>query len=194
MYMTIGNFLSRTRNKASKHPTVLLALLPIPPKMLDVATRDARQRQVNNEILCDLMEAIFAPIVALENSGLEIECADGKDRLCFPLLSAWIADHLENVTLHGIQQNQCAVCKVRPEQLGSYLRCSAAKRDYRKYEHLFNKFSDKDQQAGTELTNHGFKLLPSVFWRRPNIQQSDLPKPDILHVVNLGIFEPHLMK
>ena len=192
--MTIGNILSRTRNKASKHATVLLALLPVPPKMLGVAARDARQRQVNNEILCDLMEAIFAPIVALKNSGLEVECADGKVRLCFPRLSAWIADHLENVTLHGIQQNQCAVCEVRPEQLGSYLGRSAAKRDYRKYEHLFNKFSDNNQQAGKELTDRGFKLLPSVFWGLPNIQQSDLPKPDILHVVYLGIFETHLMK
>ena len=38
------------------------------------------------------MEAIFAPMVALENSGIEIECADGKVQLCFPRLVAWIAD------------------------------------------------------------------------------------------------------
>jgi len=52
-----------------------------------------------------MMEANFVQIVALENSGLEVECADGKVRLYFPHLSSWIADHLENVTLHGIQQN-----------------------------------------------------------------------------------------
>jgi hypothetical protein len=46
--------------------------------MLGVATRDERQKQVNNEILCDLLEAIFAPILALENSGLEIDCTDGN--------------------------------------------------------------------------------------------------------------------
>jgi len=192
--MTIGNILLRTRNTVSKYATVLLALLPVPPKILGVAMRDASQRQVNNEILCDLLEAIFVPIVGLENLGLEIECADEKVRLCFPRLSAWIANHLENVTLHNIQQNQCAVCEVQPEQLGFYLRRSAAKRDYRKYEDFFNIFFDNDQQAGKELTDHGFKLLPSVFWRLPNIQQSDLPKPDILHVVYLGIFETHLMK
>ena len=92
--------------------------------MLGVAARDARQRQVNNEIIGELMEAIFAPMAALGNSGIEVECADGKARLCFPRLAAWIADHLENVTLHGIQQNQCAVCEVRPEELGSHLRRS----------------------------------------------------------------------
>src|SRR5437879_1265480 len=137
--MTIGNILSRTRNKASKHATVLLALLPVPPKMLGIAVRDARQRQINNEILCDLIEAIFAPMAALGNSGLEVECADGKVRLCFLWLGAWIADHLENVTLHGIQQNQCAVCETPPDRLGTYTRRSAAIRDYEKYRTLFNK-------------------------------------------------------
>ena len=78
IYMTIGNILSSTRNSPSKHATVLLALLPVPPKMLGVAARDARQRQVDNEILCELMEAIFAPMAALGNSGIEVECADGK--------------------------------------------------------------------------------------------------------------------
>ena len=78
-------------------------------------------------------------------------------------------------------------------QLGSYLRHSAAKRDYRKYKHLFNKSSDNDQQAGKEVTDRGFQLLPCGFWRLANIQLSDLPKPDILHVVYLGIFETYLM-
>ena len=78
IYLTIGNILLSTRNKESKHATVLLALLPVPPKMLDIAPRDVRQRQVNNEIRCELMEAIFAPMVALGNSGIEVESANGK--------------------------------------------------------------------------------------------------------------------
>ena len=162
--------------------------------MLGVAARDARQRQVNNEILRELMDAIYAPMAALVNSGIEIECADVKAQLCFPRLAPWIADHLENVTLHGIQQNQCAICEVRPDELGSHLTRSATKRDYRKYEDLFNKLSVNDQQAGRELTDSGFKLLPSVFWGLPNVLQSYMPKPDILPVVYLGIFETHLMK
>ena len=140
------------------------------------------------------MEAIFAPMAALGDSGLAIESADGKVRLCFLRLSAWIAGHLENVALHGIQQTQCAACEVQPEHFGSHLRHSTAKRDYRKYEYLFNKYVDGNQQAGRELSDRGFKLLPSVFWGLPNVQQFDLPKPDILHVVYLGIFESHLMK
>ena len=113
--------------------------------MLGIAARDAQQRQVNDENLCELMEAIVAPMVALGISGLQVECTDGKVQSFFPRLVAWIADYLGNVTLQGIQQNQCAVCEVRPEELGPHLRRSAAKRDDRKYEDLFNKMSDNDQ-------------------------------------------------
>ena len=105
------------------------------------------------------MEAIFAPMGALGKSRLEVECADGKVRLFFPHLAAWIADHFENVTLHGIQQSECTVCEIRPEELVSHLRRSAAKRDYSKYEDLFNKLSDDNdgQQAVKELTGCSFK-------------------------------------
>ena len=93
IYLTIGNILSSTRNKKSKHATVLLALLPVPLKMLGIAARDAQERQVNNEIHCELMEAILARMVALGKSGLKVECADGKFQLCFPPLVLWIEDH-----------------------------------------------------------------------------------------------------
>jgi len=76
--MRIGNILSRTRNKPSKRVTVLLVHLPISPKMLGVVARDTRQRQVNKEILYDLQEAIFVPMVAQEVSGLAMEYAHGN--------------------------------------------------------------------------------------------------------------------
>jgi len=104
IYMTIGNILLRTMNKASKNTTVLLALLPIAPKMLGVVTRDAPQMQVKNESHCDLIKEIFAPIVSLKNCGLKVAYANRTVQLCFPSLSDWIADDLENVTLHDIQE------------------------------------------------------------------------------------------
>ncbi|KAG0633437.1 hypothetical protein HOY80DRAFT_896527, partial [Tuber brumale] len=195
IYLTIGNILSKTRNKSSKHASVLLALLPVPPKMLGVASRDSRQRLVNNEILCELIEAIFTPIGEVVEVRIEIECADGKVRQYFPRLAAWIADHLENVTLHGIQQNQCTVCETTPDQLGSYTARSAAIRDYKKYQTLFAKYYNGSSDGGEDLINRGFKLRPSVFWGLfPDVYQAHLPKSDILHIVYLEIFETHLMK
>ncbi|KAG0634840.1 hypothetical protein HOY80DRAFT_894193, partial [Tuber brumale] len=43
VYLTISNILSKIRNKSSKHVIVLLALLLVPPKMLEVASKDLQQ-------------------------------------------------------------------------------------------------------------------------------------------------------
>ncbi|KAG0639401.1 hypothetical protein HOY80DRAFT_1074395 [Tuber brumale] len=137
---------------------------------------------------------IYLIIGEVAEVGIEIERADGKVRQCFPHLAAWIADHLENVALHGIQQNQYAVCETTPDWLGSYTGRSAAIRDYKKYQTLFAEYSKGSSDAGEDLINYGFKLRPSVFWGLPDVHQAHLPKPDILHVVYLEIFETHLMK
>ena len=89
----------------------------------------------------------------IEEAGIEIECTDGKIQQCFPRLAAWIAGHLENITLHGIQQNQCIVCETTSDQLGTYTRRSAAICDYEKYRTPFNKYHDGDIKAGEDLTN-----------------------------------------
>ncbi|KAG0643365.1 hypothetical protein HOY80DRAFT_1094438 [Tuber brumale] len=194
IFLTIGNILSKTRNKSSKHASVLLALLPVPSKMLGVASQDSRQRLLNNEILCELIEAILTPIGEVPKVGIEIECAVGKVRQCFQRLAAWIADHLENITLHGIEQNQFTACKTTPDRLGSYTGRSAAIRDYKKYQTLFAEYSNGSSDAAEDLINCGLKLHPSVFWGLPDVHQAHLPEPDILHVVYLRIFEIHLMK
>ena len=56
LYVTIGNILSRTRNSPTKMPILLLALLPVPPKLSHESVRaDEIQRQMN----ADALEAVF---------------------------------------------------------------------------------------------------------------------------------------
>ncbi|KAG0644729.1 hypothetical protein HOY80DRAFT_1097389 [Tuber brumale] len=137
---------------------------------------------------------IYLTIGEVAEVGIEIECAYGKVPQCFPHLAAWIADHLENVTLHGIQQNLCAVGETTTNRSGAYTGRSAAIGDYKKYQTLCAEYSEGSSDAGEDLINHAFKLHPRVFWSLPDVHQAHLPKPDILHVVYLGIFETHLMK
>ena len=40
-----------------------------------------------------------------------MDCAHGKTRLCFLILSAWIADHAEYAALQGIGCKSCPKCK-----------------------------------------------------------------------------------
>ena len=101
MYMTICNILSRTRNKPWTHATVVLALLPVPPKILDVLARDAQQRQVNKEILYDLMEAIFGPMAIRGTPDLRWN-APWKAPIEFSTSLSLDCRLLRQVTLHGI--------------------------------------------------------------------------------------------
>ena len=91
---------------------LLLALLPIPPKFSKSSKADQRQMKITTDTLQDVFKLIFAPLQDLAHAGIPIDCADGKVRQCFPILSAWIVDHMENVALHGLKTNACPKCEV----------------------------------------------------------------------------------
>jgi len=98
---------------------LLHGLLPIPPKLAKSFRADKLQRLINADTLRGVFELIFAPLNGAAREGAPIDCADGKIRRGFPIMSGWIADHMENVTLHGIKYNACPKCEVPPEVLGS---------------------------------------------------------------------------
>jgi len=108
---------------------LLLALLPVPPKLSKSTKADQYQRQVNADTLQDIFEFIFAPLQHTALDGVRIHCADGKVRRCFPILSAWVADHLENVTLHGLKSNASPTCEVPAGELVTNIKNYRA-RDY----------------------------------------------------------------
>ncbi|RPA99359.1 hypothetical protein L873DRAFT_1643819, partial [Choiromyces venosus 120613-1] len=113
VYVTIGNILSRTRNSPTKMPILLLALLPVPPKFTrESACADKLQRQINADALRAVFDLALAPLVKIAQDGVVMDCAHGKRRLCYPILSAWIADHTEHTVLHGITNKSCPNCEV----------------------------------------------------------------------------------
>jgi len=112
VYFTRGKLLSGRRNSPTSMAVLLLALLPIPPKLSKSSKADQHQRQINADTLRDVFEHIFAPLQDPAHDGVPINCTDGKVRRCFPLLAAWIADHMENIALHGLKSNVCPRCEV----------------------------------------------------------------------------------
>ena len=82
-------------------PIRLLALLPVPPKLTGNSGRaDEAQRQTNADALRAVFDLVLAPLQEVVQEGTVMDCADGKTRRCFPILSAWIADHAEHAALH----------------------------------------------------------------------------------------------
>jgi len=62
-----------------------------------------------------------------------MDCADGKIRRCFPILSAWIADHAESAALQGIGSKSCPKCEVLWEEFGRDPRRIYETCDYLRY-------------------------------------------------------------
>src|SRR6201994_2773444 len=84
VYVTIGNILSRTRNSPTKMPILLLALLPVPPKLSQESVHaDEIQRQMNADTLQAVFDLILAPLQEIAKDGTVMDCADGKTRLFF---------------------------------------------------------------------------------------------------------------
>jgi len=189
-YITIGNRPLALRNSPGSMAVLLLALLPVPPKLSKSSKADQRQSKINADTLQDVFELIFLPLQDVAHVGSPIACADGKVRLCFPILSAWIADHMENVALHGLKTNACPKCEVPTNQLGTNARNYQAP-DYARYQG----YKHENQTSGSKTDNDhvmNLGISQNISHRLNRVSASDLYKPDILHTIYLGLFK-HMM-
>jgi len=189
--MTIGNILSRTRTSPAKMPILLLGLLPVPPKFTGESARaNEAQRKTNADTLRAVFDLVLAPLQPVAQEGTVMDCADGKIRLCFPILSAWIADHAEHAALQGIGSKSCSNCKVPCEELGGDPRRIYETRDYMRYrEKAF--WHELAEAAGIAeyLQCLGVKIGNNVFIGLDRVSRADLHKPDLLHNIYLGLFK-----
>src|SRR5207237_5559519 len=76
---------------------------------------------------------ILAPLQEIAKDGAIIDCADGKTQQCFPILSAWIAGHVEQTILHGITNKSCPRCEVPATKLGQDPQNTYEQYDYADY-------------------------------------------------------------
>jgi len=130
--ITLRNLRLARHNSPGSMGVLLLAPLPVPPKLSKSTKADQYQRRVNADTLQDVFEFIFAPLQYAALDRLPIHCADGKIRRCFPILSAWVADHMENVTLQGLKSNACPTCELPTRELRTNIKNYRA-RDYTRY-------------------------------------------------------------
>jgi len=119
VYITIRNLPSARHNSPGSMAVLLLALLPIPPKFSKSFKADQYQSKINTDTLEDVFEHIFASLQDVAHTSITIDCTDSKVRQCFPILSMWIADHMENVVQQGLKTNACHKCKVPTYKLGT---------------------------------------------------------------------------
>ena len=115
VYLSLGNIDLTIRSNPSNLASILVTLLPVPPKYHFKGhgkTTAVKEQQVHNrEVLRKVFKIIFRPLDALFNTGKLMLCADGRMRQCYPVICAWTADYFENIHLHSIKQPHCPVCE-----------------------------------------------------------------------------------
>ena len=123
-----------------------------------------------------------------------MDCADGKTRLGFPILSAWIADHAEHPILNGISTKSSPQCEVPATELGLDPRNIYEPRNYA---HYAQKTGEYEQTQNTHIADYfhpiGMKIDQNVFFGLYQVNPANLHKPDLLHSIYLGLFK-HMMK
>ena len=176
---------------------ILLALLPVPPKLKN--SRDSTVSAENNAVIHRVLATVLEGLSEAGKNGITLDCADGQRRHCFPVLCAWIADHMEHVLLQNIKNNSCPRCEVPPERLGEPLRGfdgpeAYPLRNHQRYQQLAKRYQDTgDTESIEKLVRKGIKALFNAFWTLPRVNPAELPKPDLLHTIYLGILK-HLME
>jgi len=192
VYITIGNLPSARRTSPGSMAVLPLALLPIPPKLSKSDKADECQRKINANTLQDVFELIFAPLQDVAHTGIAIDCAESQVPMCFPILSAWITDHIETMALHRLKTNACPKCEVPIHELGTNAR-SHRTRDYPRYQ----RYKPENWNSGAEsdddhirCDNLGFDQ--NIFDRLNRVSASDLYKPDMIHTIYLRLFK-HMM-
>lgn len=137
LYMSIGNINSAVRSRPSNNAWILLAQLPVPPKMRkhihneDIKRGNAKisydgfsktdyerfYKLYKDDALGAVIQAIFDP---LKNRpmGIELQCADHALRQGFPVVAAWLADFQEYNKLYTTTQHGCCLCEISQSELG----------------------------------------------------------------------------
>jgi len=166
--MTIGNILSQTRISPAKMSVLLVALLPVPPKLTgESSRRDETQQQINADSLRAVFDLVLTHLQYVSYEGMIMDCTDGKTRLCFPILSTWIADHAEHTTLHGIGSKSCPKCEVPCNKPGGNPREVYKVRDYAIYEEKARQLESGEAASTQEYVRQvGIKIGRNVFTGR----------------------------
>jgi len=195
VYVTIGNILWVTGNSLVKMPILLLALLPLPPKFTGESARaDEALSPMNADVLRTVFDLVLAPVQQVVQEGTVIDCAKGKTCLCFPILSAWITDHAEHVSLNGIGSKSFQKCEVPYKELvGNPLKMYET-RDYILYRGKASRHELPEVAGIAEYYQEvGVKIGNNVFAGLDGVNPADLHKPDLLHNIYLGLFK-HMME
>jgi len=197
VYMSIGNLSSKICQTPSMHSVVMVALLPIPIKNRNIPQKGLdEQRQTNQEVLNKVLRRLlrqltFKQITSAGSGYYNILCADGNFRHCKPVLAAWLADCPEYRDLNHLKQHVCFWYVCPKNELGDDVHPDKEHpwRDHN-LDRMLRDTNTKaaDAKLSSRHVHQGFNVF-----RHIACIVSDLPKPDLLHTMQIDMRD-HLQK
>jgi hypothetical protein len=186
VYLSIGNISKDIRRKPSQHATVLVGYIPV--TKLECFSKGKRQFE-GYHLFHKCMRAILAPLIQAGKDGVKMTCADRQQRLIFPLLAAYIADHPEQCLVSCCMENRCPRCVVGRLHLGSPVH--SVLRDHGDTVRIL-----EEQAAGLtpeEFIAQGLRAVWPFWTDLPHCDIFSCITPDILHQLHKGLFKDHLV-
>ena len=199
VYMTIGNLSSTVRMKPKSHSVVMIALLPEKFKHSEqIGITKTAQASWDHQIIHEVLKVVLQPLFDhsrnVDPNDLSPSpyfhalCGDGYWRQCFPRVAAWLADYPEHMALQSLTANSCPWCEVPYSKLGEF-PSQYPRRNHLEYMRLFH--NNGPRRDGL-LTARGVRTTTdNVLWRL-RCDPTELPKPDLLHTMQVGMLK-HLL-
>ena len=158
------------------------------------ARTDEAHQQINADVLRTVFDLALAPLQQGVQEGTVMDCADGKTRICCPILSAWIADHVKHAALHGIGSKSCPKYEVLCKAL-----CGNPLKMYETRNYILYRQKALSHEPGqvARIVEYfqqvGLKIGNNALARRERVNPADLHKLDLLHNIYFGPFK-HIVK
>jgi hypothetical protein len=159
-----------------------------PQKWLD------EQRQTNRELMNRVLRLLLHRLTFNQNPSAQrgyynVLCADGNFRHCKPVLAAWLADCPQYSDLYHLKRHVCFWCECPQNELGDYVPPDKQhpQRDHNLHRTLSNA---NNKEADAELSSRHVYRGFNVF-RNSRCIVSDLPNPNLLHTMQIGILDHH---
>jgi len=175
LYLTISNIRKDIRRTPKKRAWILVGLIPCPPK----------GAKNTDEAWHSAVGTVLSPLRNLDitGPGLKLDCADGFQRQCYPLLAAWVGDHPEQVMVAQVSSGSCPICEIP----------KGAPMGHSTFQPLDN---PRDQHVYLELLDEtnidvlhylGVHPIRNQFWQYSLCNVYRLWQPDELHQLPLGL-------
>jgi len=124
LFMTIGNISNKVRFVPGKHCAQLICMIPVkygyPPILnppdgtgLETLQTNPVHRKWRREVIHQVIRTAMSSIESVMRTGIKMACADGKERLCFPVLCQHIGDMEEQWLITLTISPTCPKCHHR---------------------------------------------------------------------------------